>query len=85
MFISSVIYMNPQKLVQRSAQFGVCNTVQPILETHYGKIDPSNYWMGCINPHVVISGWAGEKTSIIWICLDFIPKLAYHILFLTKK
>ena len=85
MFISSVIYMNPQKLVQRSAQFGVCNTVQPILETHYGKIDPSNYWLGCINPHVVISGWAGEKRCLLFGSGSFFfTKLTYHILFLTK-
>ena len=45
--------------LMRSAQFGVCNSVLPMLDTRYGKVDPSNYWFGCVNPHVVISGWAG--------------------------
>lgn len=31
----------------------------PILETRYGKIDPQNYWFGCVNPHVVAAGWCG--------------------------
>ena len=31
----------------------------PILETRYGKIDPKNYWFGCVNPHVVAAGWCG--------------------------
>jgi len=43
----------------RSAQFGVYQSVIPTLEKHYGRIEPQNYWFGCINPHVVAAGWAG--------------------------
>lgn len=45
--------------LMRSAQFGVYQSVVPTLENRYGKTDPSNYWLGCINPHVVAAGWAG--------------------------
>ena len=45
--------------LMRSAQFGVYQSVVPTLEKHYGRIDPKNYWLGCINPHVVAAGWAG--------------------------
>ena len=31
----------------------------PTLEKRYGRTDPNNYWLGCINPHVVAAGWAG--------------------------
>ena len=43
----------------RSAQFGVYQSVVPILENRYGRTDPANYWLGCINPHVVAAGCAG--------------------------
>jgi solute carrier family 25 carnitine/acylcarnitine transporter 20/29 len=45
--------------LMRSAQFGVYNSVVPTLENQFGRIDPKNYWLGCINPHVVAAGWAG--------------------------
>ena len=45
--------------LMRSAQFGVCNSVLPMLDTRYGKVDKSNYWIGCVNPHVVAAGCAG--------------------------
>ena len=45
--------------LMRSAQFGVYNSVVPTLEQKFGRIDPKNYWLGCINPHVVAAGWAG--------------------------
>mmetsp|Transcript_12357 Transcript_12357/g.26294 ORF Transcript_12357/g.26294 Transcript_12357/m.26294 type:complete len:275 (+) Transcript_12357:115-939(+) len=45
--------------LMRSAQFGVYQSVVPTLEKRYGKTDPKNYWLGCINPHVVAAGWAG--------------------------
>jgi hypothetical protein len=46
--------------LMRSAQFGVYNSVLPELRRrHGGSTDPSNYWLGCIDPHVVVSGWAG--------------------------
>mmetsp|Transcript_20822 Transcript_20822/g.45152 ORF Transcript_20822/g.45152 Transcript_20822/m.45152 type:complete len:271 (+) Transcript_20822:30-842(+) len=45
--------------LMRSAQFGVYQSVKPTLEKRYGPIDPKNYWLGCINPHVVAAGWAG--------------------------
>jgi len=45
--------------LMRSAQFGVYNSVVPSLEQKHGRIDPKDYWFGCINPHVVVAGWAG--------------------------
>ncbi|KAL7536176.1 hypothetical protein ACHAXR_006962 [Thalassiosira sp. AJA248-18] len=45
--------------LMRSAQFGVYQSVVPVLEGNYGRTDPNNYWFGCINPHVVAAGWAG--------------------------
>lgn len=45
--------------LMRSAQFGVYQSVLPTLEKRYGRTDPKNYWLGCINPHVVAAGWAG--------------------------
>ena len=43
----------------RSAQFGFYNSVLPILESRYGPTPKSAYYLGCINPQVVIAGWAG--------------------------
>ena len=43
----------------RSAQFGVYQSVVSHLEKQYGRTDPNDYWLGCINPHVVAAGWAG--------------------------
>lgn len=45
--------------LMRSAQFGVYNSVVPTLEKQYGRVDPKNYYFGCVNPHVVAAGWAG--------------------------
>jgi solute carrier family 25 carnitine/acylcarnitine transporter 20/29 len=45
--------------LMRSAQFGVYNSVVPELERRRGRIDPRDYWLGCVNPHVVAAGWAG--------------------------
>lgn len=45
--------------LMRSAQFGVYQSVVPTLERRYGRTDPKDYWLGCINPHVVAAGWAG--------------------------
>eukprot|EP00804_Cyclotella_cryptica_P026679 CCRYP_007917-RA/>CCRYP_007917-RA protein AED:0.12 eAED:0.12 QI:122/1/1/1/1/1/3/398/286 len=45
--------------LMRSAQFGVYNSVVPALESRYGPTNPSSYVLGCINPHVVLAGWAG--------------------------
>ncbi|KAL7507721.1 hypothetical protein ACHAWX_000697 [Stephanocyclus meneghinianus] len=45
--------------LMRSAQFGVYNSVVPALESRYGPTPPSSYFFGCINPHVVLAGWAG--------------------------
>ena len=43
----------------RSAQFGVYNSVVKTMEHHYGATDPKMYYMGCINPHVVMAGFFG--------------------------
>ena len=43
----------------RSAQFGVYQSVVSHLEEQYGRTEPNDYWLGCINPHVVAAGWAG--------------------------
>ena len=45
--------------LMRSAQFGFYNSVLPILESRYGPTPKSSYYLGCINPQVVIAGWAG--------------------------
>ena len=45
--------------LMRSAQFGVYSSTMQTLEKRYGRFPQENYWMGCINPHVVIAGWAG--------------------------
>lgn len=45
--------------LMRSAQFGVYRSVLPTLEKRYGRADPKNYWLGCVNPQVVAAGWAG--------------------------
>lgn len=45
--------------LMRSAQFGVYQSVVPHLEQRYGRTEPQEYWLGCINPHVVAAGWAG--------------------------
>ena len=45
--------------LMRSAQFGFYNTVLPFMDGKFGKVDPQNYWLGCVNPHVVVAGWAG--------------------------
>lgn len=45
--------------LMRSAQFGVYQSVVPTLEKRYGRIEPKDYWLGCINPHVVAAGYAG--------------------------
>ena len=45
--------------LMRSAQFGVYNSVVPTLERYHGKTDPKYYYLGCINPHVVIAGFCG--------------------------
>ena len=43
----------------RSAQFGFYNSVLPFLDSKFGQRHPQDYWLGCINPHVVAAGWAG--------------------------
>jgi solute carrier family 25 (mitochondrial carnitine/acylcarnitine transporter), member 20/29 len=46
--------------LMRSAQFGFYNSVLPFMDTKFGKRDPqTQYWLGCVNPHVVAAGWAG--------------------------
>lgn len=35
------------------------NSVVPTLESRYGPTPKSSYYLGCINPHVVLAGWAG--------------------------
>jgi len=45
--------------LMRSAQFGCYNSVLPILESNYGPTPKSSYYLGCINPQVVVAGWAG--------------------------
>lgn len=45
--------------LMRSAQFGVYQSVVPILEEQYGAYSKDKYWLGCINPHVVAAGFAG--------------------------
>ncbi|KAL3806913.1 hypothetical protein ACHAXA_008923 [Cyclostephanos tholiformis] len=47
--------------LMRSAQFGVYNSALPELRRRNGgrPTDPSARWLGCIDPHVVIAGWAG--------------------------
>jgi len=34
-------------------------SVLPALESKYGTTPKSSYYLGCINPHVVIAGWVG--------------------------
>lgn len=46
--------------LMRSAQFGFYNSVLPLMDQKFGKRDPkTDYWLGCVNPHVVAAGWAG--------------------------
>ena len=45
--------------LMRSAQFGFYNSVLPFMDTKFGKRTVDQYWLGCINPHVVAAGWAG--------------------------
>lgn len=37
----------------------VQHSVLPILESNYGPTPKSSYYLGCINPQVVVAGWAG--------------------------
>jgi hypothetical protein len=49
------------KLVHRDVH-NLTNTVTsvlPALESRYGPTPKSQYYLGCINPQVVIAGWAG--------------------------
>jgi len=46
--------------LMRSAQFGVYNSVIATLNNRQGgKTLPSQYWFGCIDPNVVLAGYAG--------------------------
>jgi hypothetical protein len=45
--------------LMRSAQFGVNKSVLHELERQHGRTDTKDYWLGCVNPHVVAAGWAG--------------------------
>jgi solute carrier family 25 carnitine/acylcarnitine transporter 20/29 len=46
--------------LMRSAQFGVYNSVITTLNNQQGgKTLPSQYWFGCIDPNVVLAGYAG--------------------------
>lgn len=46
--------------LMRSTQFGVYNSVITTLNNQQGgKTLPSQYWFGCIDPNVVLAGYAG--------------------------
>ena len=45
--------------LMRSAQFGFYSSVLPLMNEQFGPRTPNDYWLGCINPHVVAAGWAG--------------------------
>ena len=46
--------------LMRSAQFGVYNSVITTLNNRQGgKTLPNQYWFGCIDPNVVLAGYAG--------------------------
>lgn len=39
--------------------FSKQHSVLPVLESNYGPTPKSSYYLGCINPQIVVAGWAG--------------------------